>query len=144
MRTVVLLALLGAVSACGGSATIHYDTKPALDCLQRTNSTFAHRNARSIFVLFASEDGMSAVEPVFVSFGPATVTGAVPAALGATSKQPTWRERRSDARVSGYGPYEPPVAIRRHVPDRLAKAAVRKLGADVRVAIDNCLKQNER
>src|SRR2546421_10655633 len=99
MRTIVLLALLGAVSACGGSATIHYDTKPALDCLQRTNSTFAHRTARSIFVLFASEDGMSAVEPVFVSFGPATVTGAVPAALGATSKQPTWRERRGDAHV---------------------------------------------
>lgn len=87
---------------------------------------------------------MSAVDPVFVSFGPASVAGRVPNGLGVMSRTPTWTERRGDALVSGYGPYEPPIAKRRQIPNAQAQAAVKKLGVDDRAAIDACLKQNER
>ena len=142
--TIALAAVMGLLTACGGGAATHYDTKSALECLQRTNSMRAGGDARSIFLLFASGDGLSAVEPVFVSFGPATLTGRVPTALGATSREPSWTARRGDARISGFGPYEPPIAKRRHIRDAAAKAAVAKLGPAVRSAIDGCLKRNER
>jgi hypothetical protein len=138
----VLVAV--ALAGCGGSKAVHYNVQSALDCLQRTNSTRAGGGPNSIFLLFVSPDGMSAVEPVFVSFGPATVAGAVPAGLGVMSRKPSWTDRRGDARMAGYGPYEPPIAKREHIPDVAARAAVKKLGADVRAAIDACLKKNVR
>jgi hypothetical protein len=132
------------LGGCGGSSTVHYKVASALDCLQRTNSTSAGVDPESIALVFLSSDGMSAVEPVFVSFGPTTVSGRFPVALGVAPQEPSWTERRGDARVAGFGPYEPPIAKRRKIPHAQARAAVQKLGADVRLAIDDCLKKNER
>ena len=143
MRAASLIVILALCAACG-SASIHYRVEAGLECLQRTNSTRAGGNPNSIFLLFGSDDGVSAVEPVFVSFGPAKLVGRVPTALAIPGKLPHWKERRGDARVSGYGPYEPRIAKSHGITDAQAKSAADKLDHEVRAAIDACLKQNER
>ena len=144
MRSALLLAAVVLVSACGSGRTTHYDVHEALDCLQRTNSTRGGGDEHSIFLLFASDDGVSAVEPVFVSFGDGEPNGSVAAALGVTKRDPMWKERRGDAQVAGYGPYEPPVAKARGIDESTATAAAKTLDTAVRRAIDDCLKRNER
>lgn len=143
MRAASLIAVVALCVGCG-AAGVHYRVKAGLECLQRTNSTRAGGSANSIFLLFVSDDRSSAVEPVFVSFGPARILGSVPAALAIPGKLPHWSERRGDARVSGYGPYEPRIAKSHGVTDAQAKAAGAKLHREVRAAIDACLKRSER
>ena len=144
MRKAGVLLSLVVLAGCGSSSVTHYDVRSALDCLQRTNSTRAGGGAASLFLLFASDDGLSATEPVFVSFDRESVSGRLATALGVTSRQPDWTERRGDARVAGYGPYEPSIAKKRGITDGDAKRAVAKLGPEVRIAVDACLTENER
>lgn len=142
VRLCALLVVLAVGAGCG-AAPVHYRVGPALQCLQRTNSTRGGGTSNSIFLVFVSDDGVSAVEPVFVAFGRARLVGAVPGALGMPGRLPHWSTRRGDASVSGYGPYEPPIAKRRGVTDAQAKAAATALDRSARAAIDACLTENE-
>jgi hypothetical protein len=142
----VLLITLPLFGCGGGDAAHHYDVTSALDCVQRTDSVLFKRFPKGILVAFSAPDGISAIEPVAVAFKPESAEviarSPAPTRLGVT--KPTWVLKRGDAEVWGLGPYEPPIARRRGISDDAAKAAAAALGARVRPAIDDCLKQNDR
>ena len=144
MRSGLIVFVVVLLAGCGGSQSVHYNVTPALECLQRTNSIRGGGGSKSILLLFASDDGVSAVESVFVSFGPASASGNVATAVGIPSRKPSWTERRGDARVTGYGPYVPPIAKKHNITDAQARSAAGKLGTGVRAAVDDCLQKNER
>jgi len=143
----VLLLAVAAAAGCGGGArakAVHYDTPAALDCLQRTNSTMLVRGHDGIALAFASDDGVSAVEPVYALFGSDRPSNRLTRTIGLETREPVWTLDRGDARIEGFGPYEPPAAKRQGLAERDAKAAADRLGRDVRSAIDACLKDNEQ
>jgi hypothetical protein len=135
-----------ALAGCGGSAAVHYNEARALECVRQTNSVPIHSMPDGILVVFASPDGVSAIEQVAVAFAPQTAefvaNSAAPTRLGII--EPDWTERRGDAEVWGVGSYEPPIAKRHNISDAQARVAGTELGTDARAAIDACLKQNER
>jgi hypothetical protein len=145
VRRFACLAALVTLLGCGGVGTTHYSVRAALDCVQRTDSTKLERLPRRIAVAFTSPDGVSAVESVVVAFAPLSASGvAGGVAHGLAIPKPDWTERHDDAEVCGKGPYEPPIARRRRIPDAQAKSAATTLDAHVREAVDVCRTRNER
>jgi hypothetical protein len=145
VRVLPLLLLAAVAGGCGGGAkAVRYNERSALDCLQRTNSTLLVRGKEGIALAFMSDDGVSAIEPVYALFGSDRPTNAGTRALGIDTHEPIWTLDRGDVRVEGYGPYEPPVAKRHGIAAQDAKAAAERLDTDVHAAIDTCLKNNER
>ena len=147
MRRLVIGPAVILLAACGASASVHYDVQGALDCIRRSDSlTFPNAPRGGIYAAYTSDDGVSALERVAVAFAPVKAES-VANSFASTRlgvDKPSWSERRGDAEVLGFGPYEPPVAKRQGVTDAQARAAANELGPRVRTAIDTCLKRNER
>jgi hypothetical protein len=122
----------------------HYDEGAALDCLQRTNSTLLVRGQGGIALTFMSDDGVSAIEPVYVLFGSDRPTNRLTRTLGIETRDPMWTLHRGDARIEGYGPYEPLIAKRQGIAEQDAKDAAEQLDSAVHAATDACLQDNER
>jgi hypothetical protein len=145
VRPLPLLLLAFVVGGCGGGAkAVQYDEHAALDCLQSTNSTLLARGQDGIALAFMSDDGVSAIEPVYALFGSERPTNRLTRTLGIDTHDAVWTLVRGEARIEGYGPYEPPVAKRQGIAEHDAKAAAEQLDKAVRAAIDACLTANQR
>ena len=142
----VAVLIVVVLAGCGGSGAIHYDQKNVLACIRKTSSRTIHSQSHGIFVAFTSPDGGSAIEGAAVAFAPSSVEilaeSGAPTRLGVI--KPNWTQRRGDAEVWAIGPLKQRLANRQRVPDVQARATAKTLDAHVRVAIDSCLKQNER
>jgi hypothetical protein len=143
-RVAVLIVVV--LAGCGGSTAIHYHQKNVLACVRETSSRTVHSQSHGVFVAFTSPDGGSAIEGVAVAFAPSSAEilaeSGAPTRLGVI--KPDWTQRRGDAEVWGIGPLKQRLANRQRVPDVQARVSAKTLDAHVRLAIERCLKQNER